>query len=377
MCFLLVGVISCAKNEEEPEQIEKEPEQEYIALFEKGQEGYSCYRIPAIIRSKSGTLLAFAEGRKYGCADEGDIDLVVKRSTDNGKSWSNLSIVWDDGSNTCGNPAPVVDEVTGKIILLMTWNNGEDHIGEINDGSSKDTRRVFVTTSDDDGVSWTEPYEITSAVKESTWGWYATGPCHGIQIKKGNYAGRLVIPCDNISLKSEGGKGHSHVIYSDDGGESWQLGNNVPENEYNPNESTVAELSNGDLMLNMRCGNSNNFRLVSTSSDGGVTWTEPMPDFELLDPVCQGSLLAMERNGQHTLFFSNAASTKRENMTIKMSTNDGEVWSRSYAVHSGPSAYSDIVNVSEDEIAILFEHGISARYERIVYQLISIEDFRF
>lgn len=341
-------------------------------IFKQRTEGYACFRIPAIVKTKDGTLLAFAEARKLNCSDEMDIDLVLKRSTDNGKNWSEMITVWDDGGNTCGNPAPVVDAATGKINLLMTWNLGEDTIGEINNGTSTDTRRVFVTSSVDDGSTWEKPREITSSVKLPEWGWYATGPCHGIQLSKGQHAGRLVIPCDNIGVGSDR-KGYSHIIYSDDGGATWHLGGVTPQDKVN--ESTVAELSDGKLMLNMRNSGST-FRRVSVSDDGGGTWGLLWTDTKLIEPVCQGSLLSHDLAGTHVLFFSNPASTERVNMTLRMSDDDGKTWPKSYAVHSGPSAYSDIVMVSDSEVGILYEAGQSRPYESIVFKVIPVEDLK-
>lgn len=344
-------------------------------IYEAQSHGYGCFRIPAIIKTAKGTLLAFAEARKNNCKDEGDIDLVVKRSADNGKTWSDLTMVWDNEGNTCGNPVPVVDEQTGKIILLMTWNLGEDNIGEINAGTSKDTRRVFVTSSTDDGVSWAAAREITTDVKRPGWGWYATGPCHGIQLKQGAHAGRLVIPCDHISVRNGDtpARDSSHIIYSDDHGATWQLGGIVPKER--AGESTVAELSGGKLMLNIRNG-AGGARLVATSNNGGASWQDVHPDYTLVEPVCQGSLLAHRNGNDYTLFFSNPASNKRENMTIRMSQDDGQSWSRAYKVHGGPSAYSDIVMLQNDRIGILYEGGEIKPYEGIAFKAVPLSDFR-
>lgn len=341
-------------------------------IFKQRTDGYACFRIPAIIKTTDGTLLAFAEARKLNCSDEMDIDLVMKRSTDHGKTWSDMIMVWDDGGNTCGNPAPVVDAATGKIHLLMTWNLGEDTIGEINNGTSTDTRRVFVTNSIDDGLTWQTPREITSSVKLPEWGWYATGPCHGIQLTKGQYAGRMVIPCDNIGV-GPSRKGFSHVIYSDDSGETWKLGGVTPQDKVN--ESTVAELSDGKLMLNMRNSGST-FRRVSVSTNGGEGWGELWTDTRLIEPVCQGSLLSHNLSGKHVLFFSNPASTERVNMTLRMSEDDGNSWARSHTVYTGPSAYSDIVMVSESEVGILYEAGVSRPYESIVFKVIPVQSLK-
>lgn len=344
-------------------------------VFKAGTESYSCFRIPAIVKSKEGTLLAFAEGRKGNCGDEGDIDLVLRRSTDGGNTWSDVIMVWDDAGNTCGNPAPIVDRESGRIHLLMTWNLGGDRIGTINDGTSKDTRRVFYTYSDDDGKTWSEANEITESVKKVSWGWYATGPGHGLQMSKGAYDGRLVVACDYIEI-GPGRKGYSHTIYSDDHGKTWELGGVTPSNQLSPNESTVAELSDGKLMLNMRCGGSG-VRMISRSTDGGESWAEIQPDYKLVDPTCQGSILNHEAGGIHALFFSNAASSSsRINMTIRMSTDDGQTWPKRYQVHPGPSAYSDIVMVTDEKIGILFEGGVNKPYEGIAFRTIETKDFK-
>lgn len=340
-------------------------------IFKERSEGYSCFRIPAIVKTKDGTLLAFAEARKQNCRDEGDIDLVLKRSTDGGQTWGPMQMVWDDAGNTCGNPSPVVDQNTGTVHLLMTWNLGEDNIGEINSGTSKDTRRVYVTRSTDDGKTWAAPAEITASVKRPEWGWYATGPVHGIQLTKGAYAGRLVIPCDYIEV-GPGRRGYSHVIYSDDAGATWKIGGVSPD--ANVNESTVAELSDGRLMLNMR--SSSSVRRVATSSDGGLTFGNMYADNTLIEPICQGSLLAATVAGKHTLFFSNPASSTRHNMTLRLSTDNGSTWPKKYTVHSGPSAYSDIVMVADNQVGIFYEGGTANPYQGIAFRMIPVSDIK-
>ena len=195
-------------------------------LYRAGEEGYACFRIPSLITTSKGTILAFAEARKNNCGDAGDIDLVVKRSEDGGKTWSSLQMVWNDSTNTCGNPAPVVDQKTGKIVLLSTWNLGTDHEKDIIAGTSKDTRRVFFLASTDDGRSWSTPSQITDVVKKSNWSWYATGPGRGIQISKGKHKGRMVIPANHITADTK--QNYSHAIYSDDAGQTWNLGGITP-----------------------------------------------------------------------------------------------------------------------------------------------------
>ena len=139
-------------------------------VFTMNSEGYPKFRIPAVIATTKGTLLAFCEGRTGG--DSGDIDLVCKRSTDGGKTWGDLQVVWNDGKNTCGNPTPVVDRDTGTVWLFMTWNLGSDDEKAIMEGKSKDVRHVYVTSSVDDGKTWAVPEKLND-VRQEKWRWYS------------------------------------------------------------------------------------------------------------------------------------------------------------------------------------------------------------
>lgn len=348
--------------------------QEGQALFKAGDNGYRCFRIPAIVKTNSEILLAFAEARRNNCGDAGDIDLVMKRSTDGGNTWSDMSVVWDDADNTCGNPAPVVDRATGKVVVLSTWNLGSDHEKQIIDGLSKDTRRIFVMSSDDDGLSWSKPREITSDVKLPNWTWYATGPCNGIQMKTKKFAGRMVIPCDHIEANTK--KYFSHTIYSDDAGQTWKLGGSTPVDQVN--ECTVAELPKGKLMLNMRNYSSLRVRQVSTSLDGGQTWSALRSDDELLEPICQGSLLWYEYPRQKSfLAFSNPAHPKaRVNMTVRVSYNQGKSWAKQKVVYAGPSAYSNLVVLPNGKLACFYEAGIKNPYEGIFFKELSLDHLK-
>jgi len=343
-------------------------------LYTAGDGGYKCFRIPAIITSAKGTLLAFAEARKTGCGDAGDIDLVVRRSTDGGKTWGAMSIVWDDGENTCGNPAPVVDRKTGNIILLSTWNLGSDHEAQIINGTSKDSRRIFVLSSKDDGLSWSKAREITTDVKKPDWTWYATGPCNGIQIRSKKYKDRLVIPCDHIEAGTK--KYFSHTIHSDDGGQTWKLGGTTPQDQVN--ECTVAELPGGMLLLNMRNYTNVRVRQTSTSTDGGETWSALSADTTLIEPVCQASMIWYDHKGRKPfLAFSNPASqTSRTNMTVRLSYDEGKTWAKKLVVHEGAAAYSNLVVLPNGNLACLYEAGKLSAYEGIVFRELSFSNFR-
>lgn len=343
-------------------------------LFKSGTDGYQTFRIPAIITTTGGNIIAFAEGRKNGSSDTGDIDLVMKKSSDNGKTWSELKVLRDDGDNVCGNPAPVVDRISGTIYLLSTWNLGEDHESEIINQTSTDTRRIFVMESSDEGNSWSLPKEITSSVKQENWTWYATGPCHGIQVKNDKFRDRLIIPCDHIEAGTK--KYFSHIIYSDDHGKSWQIGGSTPQDQVN--ECAIAELPEGNLMLNMRnYDRSKKTRKISLSEDGGLTWGNIYPDKSLVEPICQASLLrySFAESGISRILFSNPANKeKRENMTLRISYDEGSTWEKSIVLFSGPSAYSDLTRLPNDNIGCLFEAGINNPYEGIVYREVNLTD---
>jgi sialidase-1 len=351
-------------------------------LFVSGENGYSSYRIPALIKTKGDILLAFCEGRKQGAADAGDIDILVKRSLDGGKTWGTQTIVWDDGKNTCGNPCPVLDEQTGAIMLLLTHNEGDVPEKDIITKKSPSTRTVWVAQSDDEARTWSKPVDITATTKKPDWGWYATGPGIGIQIKNGEHKGRLVIPCD-FSYDDPDGKLRngpfqygSHAIYSDDHGKTWQLGGTITPKM---NECQVVELADGKgtLMMNMRSYFRRNRRAQSLSQDGGITWSGPKDDAELIEPVCQASLIryapSRKKKGRSTILFLNPASTKRENLTMRASFDEGKTWPASKVLFPGPSAYSGMAVLNNGSILCLYEAGNKGPYEKIVLQKVTPE----
>ena len=349
---------------------EEVPSSEFNYIDNQGTDGFELYRIPAIVKSKSNTLLAFAEARKARSnGDSGDIDLVVKRSSDNGKTWSKQITIWNDGQNTCGNPVPIVDD-RGRIHLLMTWNFQTDKWGAITNGTGEDSRRPYYTYSDDDGITWAQPVEITSSVKKEKWDWYATGPCHGIQIQKGIHKGRLVAP--NYFTTRESGKvtSYSHIIYSDDYGKTWKPGEPTPVGGVG--ECSVAEIGEGTLMLNMRA-DEGFYRKSCTSIDGGLTWSSPQISIDQIDCKCQGSILSIGG----AVFLSNAASaTERINMTIKKSTDNGKNWKGQYTVYEGNSGYSDIVELSDSQIAIIYEGGEKRYTDGLAFKVVSIKSIQ-
>ena len=336
------------------------PQQEDI--FVSGEGGYHTYRIPALAVSTKGTVLAFCEGRKNSRSDTGDIDIVLRRSTDNGKTWDPMRVICDDGPNTIGNPCPVVDAETGTIWLLLTWNRGDENEKRIKDGTAKDTRRVFVSHSEDDGTTWTKPVEITKETKRPSWRWYATGPGHGIQLK----SGRLLIPCDHSDHDSGGHPYRSHVIFSNDHGKTWQLGGVAGDRT---NECEAVELDDGSVYLNMRSYHGRNRRAYARSTDGGETWSDVKLDNALVEPVCQAGLVACAnaKDGKSRVLFSNPADTKRQWMTVRVSRDGCKTWTEGKLLFAAPSAYSDLCVTADGAIGCLYERGAKSAYQGIAF----------
>ncbi len=339
--LLVISALCCLTSQAEPDL----PKLGYV--FASGSDGYHTFRIPSLIKTKKGTLIASCEGRKDHAGDSGNIDLVFKRSTDHGKTWSDLRILRDI-KQTAGNPCPVIDQKSGRIIMVFCeMDHSEHHVIQ-----GKSARRVFVTHSDDDGQNWSEPRNITaSANPESRYRWMAAGPGIGIQIQQGKFSGRLVIPFANTTGHDYG----VHTIYSDDRGLTWKASEPI---RGGCNESQLVELSDGRLMLNMRMQQKGKgFRAISFSKDGGASWSELVHDDGLKDPVCQASLISYQAEGKRLLLFSNPAGKGRAGMTLRASADDGKSWPFRQLLYAGSSAYSCLAVTDDNHVICLFEGG--------------------
>lgn len=333
------------------------------------------FRIPVLTRSTAGTLLAFCEDRRHSLGDSGDINLVVRRSFDSGRSWTPESVVWDEGSNTVADCAAVVNRKDGTIWLLCSWNLGSDEESTILSGTSRDTRRMFSLSSTNDGATWSQPKEITGSVKQPDWTWVAAGPGVGVQLEHGPAKGRLLIPCYHGVTNSEAY--HSHVIYSDDDGASWTIGGVLQG--IMTTEGQLLERIDGTVLLNMRGQEGVKQRVVSQSQDGGLTWSTSVYEPSLPDPIVQGSLaryIAPPRYRAPRAIFANPASECcRERLTVRLSNDDATSWAGSVVVHQGPSGYSCLLALDEGEWAILYENGPLYFDEKITFARMSLRDF--
>ncbi|GAA4788167.1 sialidase family protein [Streptomyces ziwulingensis] len=345
--------------------------------FRAGREGYASFRIPAVVATAGGTLLAFCEGRADGPADHGTIRVVLKRSTDGGRTWGPLQVAAENGDGLAGNPAPVVLD-TGRILLVHVRNAAHATEAAIRRGeiTAKDGRRVWVTRSDDDGRTWSAPTEITARVKRPEWRWYATGPGHALRLR----TGRVVVPA-NHSLPpagpgTGGGPDGGHCLLSDDRGKSWRLGyvadGDGTTSRVAANESTAAELPDGRLYVNARTMSpSVTVRADARSKDGGQTLTAPFaPQPGLPGPVCQGSVLQL-RDPDLLLFSGPAEPGARARMTLRVSTDGGTSWRVAQTLDDRPAAYSDLVRVDAGSVGLLYETGDAGPYETITFRRLS------
>ncbi|HRD58041.1 MAG TPA: sialidase family protein [Ferruginibacter sp.] len=361
-------------------------QQSFTPVFTSGTEGHKSYRIPAIIGLPNGELLAFAEGRVHGAGDFGDINIVMKRSTDEGKTWGALQLIAEFDTLQCGNPAPVVDLTDplypqGRIFLF--YNTGNNHEGEVRKG--KGYKQVWFKTSTDGGATWSQPVDITLQVHlpnypqanpaynfKEDWRTYANTPGHAMQFQTGKYKGRIYVAANHSAggPKNDATDYDAHGFYTDDHGKTFKLGASL--NVLGSNESIAAEISGGRLMFNSRNQRGHiKSRIIGISRNGGQTWDTTYFDKNLPDPVCQGSLLTIgKKKRKNILAFCNAADEKkRNNLTLRISFDDGKTWKKNFVIYNNPdkgdaAAYSDIVKTGKKTIGVLFEKD---NYSQIVF----------
>ena len=375
-----------AANAAEPEKVD---------LFDADKGGYKLYRIPGIVVTSKGTVLVYCEARKSDRGDWGSIDILLRRSTDGGKTWGEPRKIADVPGPKEKNPLAVAQKLADP--KDVTYNNPvmiADPSGAIHFLFCLEYMRCFYSRSDDDGKTWSAPAEITAAAfdpykKEYGWKVLATGPGHGIRLR----SGRLVVPVW-LSLGTGGHARPSVVstIYSDDGGKTWKCGEIAIPNTaewVNPNESAVAELPDGSVMLNARCESKANRRLITTSVDGATKWKEPRFDDALVEPVCMGSLLAIPGK-RPVLLFSNpdnlekagaktppaaGSGRDRKNLTVRMSYDGGKTWAAKRSVETGFSGYSDLAALADGTVLLFYERAgpDSPRYGRLTVARFPLE----
>jgi sialidase-1 len=337
---------------------------EPVPVFVSGAEASAYYRIPSLVRAPSGTLLAFAEARREGFLDHGNIDLIMKRSEDGGRTWGEPELVYEEGGDrkvTCTNLSPVMDEITGRVwvffLVCERWNVADYKL-----------MRMF---SDDEGRTWSEPEDIRTTVGNEKWLSAHPGPGHGIQLARGPHAGRLMVS----GWYYMDGQHGVFVLFSDDHGKTWKRHEPVA---VGPNETMLVELADGGVMAMMRPKyRSESFWREFAKSEDGIHWTPARRTSWFRSVVCQASVLrhswpAADRPGR--MIFCHPASgnysdtsVHRAGLTIRSSFDDGETWPVKELLYPGRSAYSDIILFPDGSVGILFENGDLDTYGRISF----------
>jgi sialidase-1 len=325
-----------------------------VAVFEaKKNIPHASVRIPALLMTAKGTLIAVAEGRDKP-TDQAGNDLLVATSSDQGQKWSRPAIAYEQGADSCNNPCLVQDATSGRVFLFFqTFPAGGKEFSGLPAGpQDPQGNRLKFVASDDEGATWSRPVDMSTELKPAKAVTCASGPGIGIQLAKGKHAGRLVIPFNSQDAQRNF---VNWVAFSDDAGKTWQRGAEVPQEGMQLNEVQVAETGDGSLYLNSRRWRSGAaLRKVSWSQDGGATWAKATEDTALPEPVCQGSLLAAASGGKPSIFFLNPVGKGRANGTLRRSEDGGKTWAESTLLFPGPFAYSSMAKVGKD-IGVLYE----------------------
>ncbi len=356
-----------------------EPMLTHVDVFTSGKDGYHTFRIPAVATAPDGSLIALAEARKYNSADPGfhnnDIDLVVKRSTDSGRTWSPLKVLDDPGERwSACNPATVVDRGKGRVWVF--------HVRTKPDRSSRTSRpgtddaTTWARYSDDNGQTWSKPIDITKVARDvENWGCACFGPGGPIQDRKG----RLIVPLSrttgrrNSAGKLVGGSWNAFVIFSDDDGRTWQRGQLLPGGD-RTNENQLVELADGRILMDAR-QMSGPHRWLATSSDGGQTWSKLRPG-ETVSPVaCAIERCTLKSAGadRNRIVWSGPKGPGRANLVVRTSYDEGQTFTNERLISSNRAAYSDLTILKDGTVGILWERGAKRGYEFITFSRLNLE----
>ena len=323
-----------------------------VEVFVSGQDGYSTFRIPAIEVAADGSLLAFAEGRKSNSGDPGtannEIHLVMKRSIDGGQTWSPMTVIENAGEAwSAANPASVLDRQTGRIWLhYLRCKPGR---GSEKARPGTDDLQNLVRYSDDHGVSWSEPSDVTAVCRDMAdpeWKCTVVGPGGGIQDRHG----RLVVPC----WKAPFGV---FAVFSEDHGRTWQRGGLVPGG-HGGDEDQLVELADGRLLLDFR-QEVGPHRWLTTSRDGGRTWDDPRPG-QTVTPVCcaiERYTLQAAGDDRDRIVWTAPRGPGRANLVVRISDDEAGSFPREKMIAEGPAAYSDMALLPDKSVGVLWERG--------------------
>jgi sialidase-1 len=328
-------------------------------IFISGTEGVHEFRIPAMITLSSGTVITACDARVDRKGDvPNNIDQMVKRSTDNGKTWGKIiTAVNFANQEGAGDPSLIQDAKTGRVFLFYTYCPGRNDVPEGGNAKQRHLSLQYVF-SDDEGITWSIPQVVEHGLKKEGWHSMWPGPGRGTVLSDE----RLIVPITVFDFEHM----YSYYIYSDDHGNSWDISGMIG---MDVNEPTLVEIDENKLLVNARNTNRDGKRAIVTSEDRGKTWSEISYHEDLPDPTCQGSCIRIkDKKGKNILIFSNAADPKkRQNMTVTISYDNGKSWPMKRTVYEGPSAYSCLTVLQDGEIGLFYENGIESPYEKISF----------
>lgn len=351
-----------------------------VEVFVSGQDGFHTFRIPSLIVTKGGTVLAFAEGRQSR-RDQSENKIVLKRSADGGKTWSAMQVIADRGKSSLNNPCAVIEQKSGRVFLMyQSYPEGvAERSLQLEPGyDGPKAVRSWLIHSDDDGASWSPPQDVTPSCKKATEATtIASGPGIGIQLMRGSHAGRLIMPFN----EGPPGRWNVYAVFSDDGGKTWQMGERPP-GAHVPNEKGVmtslvnevqmVELPDGAVMLNSRSYSGHRLRKVAVSRDGGVAWSKVEDESDLREPRCMASILRWSFD-KSVILFSNPDASDRFNGTIRASFDDGRTWPVKKVLVPGKFAYSCLTRLPDGRVGCLYETGEKDAYEKIKLAIFPLE----
>ncbi|MFN0164824.1 MAG: exo-alpha-sialidase [Bryobacteraceae bacterium] len=347
-----------------------QPKLKHVDVFRAGDDNYHSYRIPAIATAPDGTVLAFAEARKENRSDPGggDIDLVVKRSTDQGATWSAVQIVDDPGVKWgASNPTPLVDRTNRRTWIF--FNRWEPGFGTENSKPGTTNNQMWARYSDDNGKTWSAAVDLTRTTRDfENWGAIFLGPGGAIQTRNG----RLIVPAamrpDTMFWWMPGGRTiamRAYAIYSDDHGATWKRGALV---RAQTDENEMIELADGAVMVDARQG-SGPHRWLSISKDGGVTWSNPVPGQEVTPVATAIERWTLESNGddRNRILWTGPVGGGRRKLVARISYDEGQTFSTEKVLYGGLAAYSDLTILSDKTAGVLWERGVSDGYQSITF----------
>ncbi len=339
------------------------PEIAHQTLFERGMDGVFEYRIPALALTAGGLLVAVADARVDRAGDlSNNIDIAMRRSFDGGATWTAVERIVDHpGTEGAGDSQLTLDRDTKTLWIAYTYGSrGVGWQSSRAGFNASDTLQIVLRKSDDDGATWSGPINVTTQVKKRAWTAMWTAPGNGLQLA----SGRLLFP---VSVADEDGHVQSRALLSDDHGRTWRCSGAIA---YGTNESQLYERADGTVVANLRSEHGLYRRALARSLDGGATWGNFEHDARLTDAVCQASVLSLGQEG--LLAFANPASTRRENLSIRLSDDEGVHWGLPQTVHRGPSAYSCMALLPDGSIGLLYEAGEGDPYETIRFAKVKV-----